>query len=244
MQYICILAPFCLKGVYFFGGIGMKKESIQKISVTAVFCALAFLMTVILRFKVGFLTFDFKDAVLAVVSLLYGPLYGIAAVIVVVVSELAISGSDTGFYGLLMNFISSGTFALVCGVIYKYKRNFIGAILSVVFAVLSVTGIMLIANIFITPLYMGVGRSDVVAMIPTTLLPFNLAKSIMNGASLLLIYKPLTTALKKSRLIKTESASYKFSKKSIALAIVSIIIIVVTAIYIIENMNGQFLWHK
>ena len=41
-------------------------KNIKKLTVTALFCALAFLMTFVFRFKVGFLTFEFKDAVISV----------------------------------------------------------------------------------------------------------------------------------------------------------------------------------
>ena len=101
----------------------MQKNNVKKITVTALFCALAFLMTFIFRFKVGFLTFDMKDAIISVISLLYGPIYGVASAGVVAVLEL-LSVSDTGLYGLIMNFLSSATFALACGSVYKYKRSF------------------------------------------------------------------------------------------------------------------------
>ena len=42
----------------------MKNEQIKKIAVTAMLTALAFLITFVFRFKVGFLTFDFKDAII------------------------------------------------------------------------------------------------------------------------------------------------------------------------------------
>ena len=57
----------------------MKKEKLIKISVTGVFCALAFILTAVLRFKVAFLSFDLKDTVIAVVSLMYGPIYGVVS---------------------------------------------------------------------------------------------------------------------------------------------------------------------
>ena len=63
----------------------MQKNNVKKISVTALFCAIAFLMTFVFRFKVGFLTFDLKDAVISVISLLYGPIYGVASAGVVAV---------------------------------------------------------------------------------------------------------------------------------------------------------------
>ena len=48
----------------------MRKERLIKASVTGVFCALAFILTAVLRFKVAFLSFDLKDTVIAVVALM------------------------------------------------------------------------------------------------------------------------------------------------------------------------------
>ena len=221
----------------------MKKNNVKKITVTALFCALAFLMTFIFRFKVGFLTFDMKDAILSVISLLYGPIYGIASAGVVAVLEL-LSVSDTGLYGLIMNFISSATFALACGSVYKYKRSFSGAIIAVSVSVVSVTAVMMVANIFITPYYMGVGTADVLALIPTMLLPFNLCKAIINATSLLIIYKPITNALKKTKLVAASQTAYKFSKKSALLVVVSLLILILAVLFIIFKMGGSFSFLK
>ena len=221
----------------------MKKNNVKKITVTALFCALAFLMTFIFRFKVGFLTFDMKDAILSVISLLYGPIYGIASAGVVAVLEL-LSVSDTGLYGLIMNFLSSATFALACGSVYKYKRSFSGAIIAVSVSVVSVTAVMMVANIFITPYYMGVGTADVLALIPTMLLPFNLCKAIINATSLLIIYKPITNALKKTKLVPSSQTAYKFSKKSALLVVVSLAILILAVLFIIFKMGGSFSFLK
>ena len=219
-------------------------KNIKKLTVTALFCALAFLMTFIFRFKVGFLTFDFKDAVISVLSLLYGPVYGVISAGVVAFLEM-ISVSDTGPYGLIMNFISSATFALACGTVYKFKRTFSGAIISVITAVVTVTAVMMVANIFITPFYMGVGRGDVIALIPTMLLPFNLAKAIINATSLLLIYKPVTSALKRTGLVMSDSGKkFEFSKKSVYLAIVSAVILALAVAFVIIKLGGSFSFLK
>ncbi len=215
-----------------------SKSNLKKITVTALFCALAFLMTFVFRFKVGFLTFDLKDAVISVVSLLYGPVYGVVSALVVAFLEF-LSVSDTGVYGLLMNFISSAAFALTCGIVYKFKRSFNGAIISVVASVIVVAAVMMVANIFITPFYMGVERSEVIALIPTMLLPFNLCKAIINATSLLIIYKPITNALKKSGLVKSSAAGYKFSKKSAVLVVISLTVLIAAVIFIIFKMGGS-----
>ena len=221
----------------------MQKNNVKKITVTALFCALAFLMTFIFRFKVGFLTFDMKDAIISVISLLYGPIYGVASAGVVAVLEL-LSVSDTGLYGLIMNFLSSATFALACGSVYKYKRSFSGAIIAVAVSVVSVTAVMMVANIFITPFYMGVVTADVLALIPTMLLPFNLCKAIINATSLLIIYKPITNALKKTKLVASNQTAYKFSKKSALLVVVSLLVLILAVLFIIFKMGGSFSFLK
>lgn len=217
----------------------MKKENLVKISVTGVFCALAFILTLVLRFKVSFLSFDFKDTVIAVVSLMYGPLYGVASAAIVAVLEF-LSVSDTGVYGLIMNFISSATFAAVAGIIYKNKRTFNGAILAVIFSVVSVTAVMMLANIIVTPFYMGVSASQVVALIPSLLLPFNLCKSVINAAATVMIYKPIRNILRKSGIEQQKAInSNKNLTKNIIVCICALLLIVVTVIVLIGVLGGS-----
>ncbi len=216
----------------------MKKDKIIKVSVTGLFCALAFILTTVLKFKVGFLSFDLKDSIIAVVSLMYGPLYGVISAGLVSVIEF-LSISDTGVYGLIMNFISSATFAFSCGIIYKNKRTFNGAILSVVFSVISLCTVMCLANIIITPYYMGVSGREVVALIPTLLLPFNFAKSLLNAATTILIYKPIRNILRKSGIQETNNTNKINLTKNILLFVFSLIIIILTIIFVIYKLNGS-----
>lgn len=218
----------------------MKNKNLKQITVTAVFSAIAFLLTFFFKFKVSFLTFDFKDAIIAIVSLTFGSVYGVTSAGVVAFLEF-LSVSDTGFYGLIMNFISSASFALIFGSIYKYKRTFGGAIIAAVMSAVGVTAIMMIANYFITPYYMGVSRGDVVALIPTLLLPFNLAKTVINAASTLILYKPVTNALKRIGVLqKSENSNIGFNKKSLVLTIASALIIFVCVLFVIFYLNGGF----
>ena len=231
-------------GNFVFGGIFLKtKTDIKKISITAVLCALAYLCMFVFKFKVSFLTFDFKDAILAVVSFLYGPLYGVLSALIVALTEF-VSVSDTGVYGLLMNFISSASFAGTCGLIYKYRRKISGAVMGCVFAVLVMTAVMLIANVLITPFYMGAPRETVIKMIPSLLLPFNLLKGVMNAAITIIIYKPITSALKRTKLV-VYSGQNTDRKKFLLLTVLSVIIIIIAVIIIIFLLNGSFsVFHK
>ena len=206
----------------------MKKIETKKIAVSAMLTAVAFLVTMLTAiFKVGgFLSLDLKDAVLSMIALMYGPLYGFISVVVVALVEF-VTISTTGLYGLVMNILSSGTFALVCGFIYKHKRDFWGAIIASSVTVASVTSVMLLANIFITPLYFQMPTQAVIDMLPTVLLPFNLFKTIMNASVMLLVYKPFTSALKVTGLLRTgDSKVYKFNKKSLVLTVCAIALII------------------
>lgn len=216
----------------------MNKPDIKKISVASMLTAVAFLCTFVFRFKVSFLTFDFKDAVISIISLLYGPVYGITSAGLVAFFEM-LSMSDTGLYGMVMNFISSGTFALTCGIVYKYKRSFSGAIIAVIASAVSVTSVMMLANIFITPHYIGATSADVIKLIPPLLLPFNLSKAIINAAVILIIYKPVTSVLKRTGLLKSRDVAVQ-KKRSAVLFVIAIVVIILTALFLILKMGGSF----
>lgn len=215
-----------------------SKNNLKKISVIAMLCALAYICMFVFKFKVGFLTFDLKDAVLTVIAFLYGPIYGVVSSVLVALLEF-VTVSDTGVYGLIMNALSSAVFTFVCGVVYKYRRTLLGAILGSVSAVFAMTAVMLVANVFITPLYMGVARDEVAAMIPSLLLPFNLIKGVVNAAITMIIYKPLTSALKKVGL-SSGSAKKTEIKKFIPIAIGALVLLVIAVLVILYMLNGEF----
>ena len=200
---------------------------------------MAFILTTVLRFKVAFLSFDLKDAILAVISLMYGPLYGVVSAGIVAFLEF-LSVSDTGVYGLIMNFISSATFTFIAGIIYKLNRTFKGAILAVFFSIIGVVSVMMLANILITPYYMGVTATEVIKMIPTLLLPFNLCKALINAAATVAIYKPVRGVLKKAGAVKTIETNANSNKtKSVITFSVAIIVIIATVVLLIKLLGGQ-----
>ena len=162
----------------------------------AMFCALAYVCTY-LKIPVMFLSLEVKDSIIVLCTLIFGPLWGLVIALVVPTLEL-LTHSGTGLYGWVMNILSSVTFAMVTGMIYKFKKSFKGAIIGLICGVFSVTAVMVAANLVVTPFYMGVALSEVAALIPKVLLPFNLVKAILNGAIVLLLYKPLSRILKKT----------------------------------------------
>ena len=209
--------------------MNQNREKIKRLSVTAMFCALAFVLTYI-KIPVLFLSLEIKDSMIVLCTLLFGPISGLVIAVLVPLLEL-ITHSSTGVYGLIMNILSSVTFATVTGLIYKYKKSFYGAIVALVSGVFAVTAVMVLANLLITPYYMGTTMQAVASLIPKVLLPFNLVKATLNGAIVLLLYKPMSTVLKKAGcLVSTRSVGQSVERKPIRSAWVTVVAVAVIAL--------------
>lgn len=205
-------------------------QNVKNLVLAALFCAIAYVATITTSWiKVsGFLTFDIKDAVIAIAGLILGPIYTLAISFIVSLIEIIVI-PDTGFWGFLMNFLSTAAFSCICSLIYKYKKNLIGAIIGIVASVLSMTAMMVILNLFVTPIYTGMPTETIAAMIPTLFLPFNFTKATLNGAIVMLLYKPISRALKAARILPREpSDSENETQKNKNSLITSVIITVIS----------------
>ncbi len=184
---------------------------IKKITATAMLCAIAYVVAVFVKLPVQFLTLDFKDSLIILCSLLFGPISGISMAVIVPFLEF-LTISSTGIYGLIMNVLSSVTVSLTAGLIYRYKKTMVGAVIGLISAVFSVTAVMILANLFITPYYLGTTIKAVAMSIPKLLLPFNFIKAVLNAAIVLLLYKPLSKMLKKLGFIQAKYQEKEFGE--------------------------------
>ena len=178
-------------------------QKTKQIVIIGLFTALAFVVSAVLPIKVSFLTLDFKDAVSTICGMFFGPLSGLICALIVPFIEVTYSG--TGFYGLIMNIISSVTLVGISSTIYKYKKTIWGGVVGLITASVATMGLMTLANILITPYYlkmtMGMdlqaARGAVNGLLPTTIIPFNIIKSVLNSSISMLLYKPISRMLKK-----------------------------------------------
>jgi riboflavin transporter FmnP len=148
-----------------------------------------------------FLKYEPKDVIITIGGFLLGPIVSFLVSLVVSLLEM-VSISETGPIGALMNLLSTCSFACVASLIYKRRHTLRGAVEGLLAGAVVMVGTMLLWNWLITPLYMtGTSRSDVAAMLVPVFLPFNLLKAGLNSAFILLLYKPLVTALRKAHLV-------------------------------------------
>ena len=218
------------------------KLNVRKMALLAVFAAIAFAVTLVFRINVGFLTFDAKDSIVCIAAMIFDPLSGVViSMLIATIEQLAVG--DTGFWGWLMNFASTATFSFVAGAIYHKRRTIVGVVFALVSSVIATVAVMILCNLLITPIYMKVDVGQVIALIPTLLLPFNLTKAILNAGLVLALYKPLINALRGAKLLpasKSASAQKSFwSVRTLIVLLVAIVLILASVIYMVFGLNGQ-----
>lgn len=225
-----------------------KKQStlrLERVVGISIFSALAFIVALICNVippVQGFLSLDVKDAVIAIAAFIYGPVSGVIIAFIAAFIEF-LTFSTTAWYGLIMNFASSAVFTLTASLVYKKLRTINGAIIAFTAAIISTTGVMLLLNTFVTPIYLtsplvgmpkAAAESMVMELLPKVLLPFNFAKSMLNAAVAILLYKPVLAALSKAKIIKTKTTSLSFNKNTkIVLIIGSVCLIASIVIFLI-----------
>ena len=207
----------------------------KMIAAMAMLTALAVVADIFLRLPniAGFLTYEPKDVILTIGAFIFGPVAGLIMALVVCTVEM-ITVSSTGVIGLLMNFLASATFIGVASVIYYRKKTMSRAVIGLAAGSLSMIAVMLLWNYIMTPIFMGVPREAVLDMFLPVLIPFNGIKALLNSALVLLLYKGVVTALRKTKLIPTRDSNDGTNKKAntIIVAVVSAVL-VITLVFVL-----------
>ncbi|MBQ8797241.1 MAG: ECF transporter S component [Oscillospiraceae bacterium] len=194
-----------------------RPESLRKMILMALFAAIAYMIVALVRIPVVlFLSYEPKDVVITIGGFLLGPIASFIISLIVSLVEM-VTISQTGLIGCLMNLISTCSFACTAAIIYKKQHSLKGAILGLLAGSVSMIAVMLLWNWLITPLYIGVSRDAVQGMLVPVFLPFNALKSGLNSALILGLYKPLTTALRKTRLLPASEKPASGAKAGIYL---------------------------
>ena len=140
----------------------------------AMLTGIAYVVMLVSKLMPGvmFLDFDFKDVVICIGGFTFGPLAAALISTAVALIEM-VAISHTGLWGFLMNVLATCAFCCTASVIYQKLHTKKGAVIGLFGGIAALVVIMLLWNWLITPIYMGLPRADVVAMLPTLFLPFN-----------------------------------------------------------------------
>lgn len=138
-----------------------------------------------------FMEYDPADVSILIGTFAFGPIAGIIlTVITALVQGLTVSASS-GVYGIIMHIISTGSYVLAAGIIYKLRKTKKGAVVALAIGIVAVVAVMIPANLFITPVFMGAPRAAIVELMPFIML-FNFIKSAINAIITFLLYKRIS----------------------------------------------------
>ena len=185
-------------------GLAAGRVDVKKLATMAMLVALAYVVTVVTRFPLmaaaSYLKYDPKDVVLLIGAYLFGPLAGAAMSVATCFIEM-ITVSEAGIYGFIMNVVASCAFILPSAFLYHRRRTMGGAIAGLALGVVAMAATMVLWNYIITPIYEGLPRGQVAGMLATVFLPFNAIKAVLNAALTLMLYQPVTNALRRTHLL-------------------------------------------
>jgi len=239
MRYVLlqwIFARSVLLRVFLYDGGKMMNDKVKRMVTLGMLSAIAYIAVSFLRIPIVlFLSYEPKDVVITIGGLIMGPIASlIISVVVSFVEYLTISG--TGIWGLLMNILSTCSFACTASWIYKKKHSMRGAVIGLIGGVAVMVPVMLLWNYLITPIYMGQPREAVEALLLPVFLPFNLFKGVMNAALTLLLYKPVVRGLRKASLIP-ETRTVAAGSKRLAM-FPAVLMFLATGVLILLVMKG------
>lgn len=207
----------------------------KKITTTAMLSAIAYVVVVVGRIPVVlFLKYDPKDIIITLGGLIWGPLTSFIVSVIVSMIEM-VTISENGILGCIMNIVSTCSFACTAAVIYKKKRTLKGAVAGLLAGSLAMVLVMMLWNYLIAPIYMGYPREAVAKLLVPTFLPFNLLKAGLNAGFTFLLYKPITTALRRTGYLSEPATGQ--NKKPVGLWLFFGAVII-TCILLILSLNG------
>lgn len=139
-----------------------------------------------------YLEFDPADIPMLIGAFAFGPVAGLIIVVIAAGIQALTVSAQSGVYGFLMHVLATGTLVTAASVIYRIKHTRIGAVIGLATGTLAMAIVMMLANYFITPLFLGVPASAVTPMLLPVILPFNLIKAGVNSVITFIVYKAIS----------------------------------------------------
>lgn len=176
-----------------------NKMNTIKLAKMAMMVAISCVLVLLIRIPyppAPFLQYDPADVPIFITTFAFGPVAGlIVTLIVSLIQAFALGGS--GVYGFIMHMVATGSFVIIAGMLYRHKKSKKEAVIGLVAGILAMTAVMCAANLIVTPIFLGIPRDAVMAMLVPIIIPFNLLKGGINALITFLLYKRISGFLHK-----------------------------------------------
>lgn len=161
----------------------------------AMLVAISVVLVYLVRFPifpaVAFMEYDPADIPIFIGTFAFGPLAGLLIATVTAVLQGVTVSAASGPYGIIMHILASGSFVVTAGLLYRGKKDRKRAGIALIAGVLTMTAMMVAANLIVTPIFMGVSV-DVVKDLMGFIVGFNLIKAGVNAVITFLLYKRIS----------------------------------------------------
>ena len=194
-------------------------ERVWKIAMIALLSACASILMLLsfsVPFMPSFIKMDFSELPALLASFSLGPISGV--VVCLIKNLVNLPTTTTGGVGELANFLMGVTFVLPAGLIYRFKKSRIGAMVASISGAAAMAICSLPINYYISyPMYAKLMPIEAIvgmyqAIVPsvdglfmcllTFNVPYTMLKGLLNVAICFVIYKPLSPYLRGSFLSK------------------------------------------
>jgi len=175
-----------------------SKAQLRHLATMAVLTATSIVLFLVFRTPifpaVPFLVYEAADVGLLVAGFALGPWAGLVCTAVVCVLQAPLH-PEGGWFGAVMHFISSGALVGVSSIIYSRFKSRAGAYWALLAGTAAMVGVMIPANLILTPRFYHIPTSAVVGLLGW-IVAFNAVKAGINAAIAAAIYKPLSRLIK------------------------------------------------
>lgn len=170
-----------------------RTMSTQKLVRVALLSVFAFLLMYAIEFPLPFfppyLKYDPSEVPALIAAFAWGPWTGVLVEFVKTVLFFLSGKSTSGLVGVTAAFIAGSSFVLVAGSVYERYRTKTGAVVSLLAGSLAMTTVMTLSNYFVLLPLWGVPSNEVLPLITSAIIPFNLVKAVFSSAVTFVVYK-------------------------------------------------------
>ncbi len=184
--------------------VSSNTKNVAKLGIlAAVSVVLVALIHIPLFPAVSFLEYDPADIPIFLGTFAMGPVAGLLLTVVVSVIQGVTVSAHSGWYGIVMHFVATGSYVLVAGLIYKKKKTKKNAIIALIAGTVAMTLVMIPANLILTPVYLQMVGVPADAALPTVkallgwIVLFNVVKAGLNSIITFFLYKRVSPLLHK-----------------------------------------------
>ena len=180
----------------------MSEKRIIRLCQASCLAAVALVLVYFVHFPLipiaPFLEYDMADVPILLVTLLFGPVWGLSTLAVVSVAQAFLMGGN-GWVGAVMHIVASGAVVLIVGMFTKREVRAFRLTVSLVLGTLVMAAVMIPMNLTLTVYFLGTPREAVVQLLLPAIVPFNLLKAGINGGLTAAVYAALLPFLRKHR---------------------------------------------